>query len=70
MITAGDAESIEFKAFNPKKEKTIEDSVKSALYQIEDKNYAAALTARGIPEERIRKYGFAFKGKEVLIGEA
>ena len=25
---------------------------------------------KGIPEERIRKYGFAFRGKEVLIGAA
>lgn len=28
----------------------------------------AALAAKGIPEERIRKYGFAFRGKRVLIG--
>nr|WP_296461053.1 hypothetical protein [uncultured Acetatifactor sp.] len=30
--------------------------------------HAAALEARGIPAERIRKYGFAFQGKKVLIG--
>ena len=30
----------------------------------------AALTSKGIPEERIRKYGFAFCGKKVLIGSA
>lgn len=27
----------------------------------------AALRAKGIPEERIRAYGFAFCGKKVLI---
>ena len=31
-------------------------------------NYAANLIARGIPEDRIRSYGFAFEGKKVLIG--
>ena len=32
-------------------------------------NYAAALEAGGIAPERIRKYGFAFEGKKVLIGQ-
>lgn len=32
-------------------------------------NYAAALIAKGIPKERMKKYGFAFCGKKVLIGE-
>jgi len=32
------------------------------------KQYAALLVAKGIPTERIRKYGFAFAGKNVLIG--
>ena len=34
----------------------------------EEKQYEASLIARGIPAERIRKYGFAFEGKKVLIG--
>ena len=59
---------IEFKVFNPRKEKTLEDTVRTALEQIEEKKYEPALTARGIPKEQIYKYGFAFEGKNVLIG--
>ncbi|MBQ6787257.1 MAG: AAA family ATPase [Lachnospiraceae bacterium] len=60
---------IEFKVFNIRRDKTIEDTVQTALQQIEDKNYEADLIARGVPKENIRKYGFAFQGKEVCIGE-
>ncbi len=42
--------------------------MESALAQIEEKQYEAALVAKGFSEKNIRKYGFAFKGKEVLIG--
>lgn len=49
-------------------EKELSDTVKAALKQIEDKNYEAVLTEKGIEKGRIRKYGFAFCGKEVLIG--
>ena len=63
-----DAIILEFKVFNSNKETSLEDTVQSALAQIEEKNYAASLIARGITEEHIRKYGFAFEGKKVLIG--
>ena len=61
---------LEFKVFQPRKEKGLEDTVEAALKQIEEKRYETALAEKGIPKERIRKYGFAFRGKEVLIGEA
>lgn len=63
-----DAIIIEFKVFNTRKEKTLEETLHHALTQIEEKKYAAGLIAKGIPAERIRKYGFAFEGKHVLIG--
>ena len=63
-----DAIIIEFKVFDREDEKGLSDTVASALAQIEEKNYAAVLMEKGIPEEKIRKYGFAFEGKNVLIG--
>ena len=68
--TGDDAILMEFKVFQPRREKELSDTVNAALKQIEDRKYSALLTAKGIPEERIRKYGFAFRGKEVLIGAA
>ena len=58
---------IEFKVFNQKKEDTLEETVENALRQIKEKDYDAELIKRGVKEENIYHYGFAFKGKEVLI---
>lgn len=63
-----DAIIMEFKVFNKRREKSLEDTLASALSQIEKKQYAQTLIDQGIASERIRKYGFAFEGKEVLIG--
>ena len=59
---------LEFKVYDPDDEKSLQDTVAAALAQIEEKQYEADLIARGIAAERIRKYGFAFEGKQVLIG--
>ena len=67
-VIKDDAIIIEFKVFNSKKEQSLEDTLASALAQIEEKKYEENLIAKGIPAERIRKYGFAFEGKRVLIG--
>ncbi len=64
-----DAIIIEFKVQHSS-EKNLADTVQKALEQIEERNYQSALLSRGIPEERIRKYGFAFCGKKVLIGNS
>ena len=66
--TEKDAIIIEFKVHDEEDEKTLDDTVTSALAQIEERDYAAGLIAKGIRAENIRKYGFAFEGKKVLIG--
>ncbi len=59
---------LEFKVYDPEDEETLKDTVEAAHKQIEEKKYETSLLAKGIPAERIRKYGFAFEGKTVLIG--
>ena len=63
-----DAIVMEFKVQNTSKEKSLEETVEHALRQIQEKQYDTELLARGITKERIRHYGFAFRGKKVLIG--
>ncbi len=65
----GDAIIIEFKVKSKKKETDLEQTVEAALRQIDEKKYDEELKALGFKEENIRKYGFAFEGKNVLIGE-
>ncbi|MGN0483790.1 MAG: AAA family ATPase [Lachnospiraceae bacterium] len=64
-----DAILIEFKVKSSYREKTLEETVQAALKQIEEKKYETDLLSEGFPKERIRKYGFAFEGQTVLIGE-
>ena len=59
---------IEFKVYKPLKEKDLAQTVANAHSQIDEKLYDAKLIADGFSPEQIRKYGFAFKGKECLIG--
>ncbi len=63
-----DAIIIEFKVYNSRREQSLQDTVQHALEQIKEKKYETELLDRGISKERIRRYGFAFCGKEVLIG--
>ena len=59
---------LEFKVYDEYEEKTLSDTVAAALDQIEEKQYEKVLLDIGVPKEKIRKYGFAFEGKKVLIG--
>ena len=64
-----DAYILEFKVRDADDEDTLQDTVAAALSQIEKKQYAACLMERGITKEHIHSYGFAFEGKQVLIGK-
>ena len=63
-----DAVIMEFKVQDPGEERELVDTVKAALRQIEEKRYDTLLMEKGIAKDKIRKYGFAFCGKKVLIG--
>ena len=58
---------IEFKVYDAEDEQNLKGTAQAALAQIEEKQYAATLLAKGIPSDKIYKYGFAFEGKTVLI---
>lgn len=59
---------LEFKTYDEEDEEGLKDTVQAALAQIEEKQYESSLIAGGVSKENIYKYGFAFRGKEVLIG--
>lgn len=58
---------MEFKVRDAGTETSLEETAEAALKQIEERRYEAALWSKGVPEGQIRKYGFAFEGKQVLI---
>lgn len=61
----GNSFIIEFKVNKKDKEKTIEDTIKNAKKQIEEKGYEANLKEKGYTN--ITKIVFAFRGKEVKM---
>lgn len=46
----------------------LKETVVNVLTQIERMQYETELMAKGFAPGQIRRYGFAFKGKECLIG--
>ncbi len=63
---ADDGIIIEFKVLDPKREKSLEDTVQTAVRQILDKKYASGLEMK-CSRDRIRVYGIAFRGKNILV---
>lgn len=68
-IGQSDAIILEFKVIDPESEADLNATVNSALEQVRHKQYDAQLLARGFRPDQIRAYGFAFQGKQVLIGK-
>lgn len=68
-IGQSDAIILEFKVIDPELEADLNATVNNALEQIRHKQYDAQLLARGFRPDQIRAYGFAFQGKQVLIGK-
>lgn len=64
---SGDAIILEYKKVYKDSGQTLEEKARKALQQIIEKRYVAELEAMGVPDNKIRIYGFAFKGKEVMI---
>ena len=64
-----DAIILEFKVQDSEEEKELTDTVRAALNQIKEKRYSDILISKGIEKDHIRCYGFAFRGKEVMIGK-
>ncbi|MBO6307789.1 MAG: AAA family ATPase [Oribacterium sp.] len=61
---------IEFKSKRrSEKGKTLEELCDMALKQIEDKKYESELLSAGYDKNKIKKFAFAFEGKELLIKE-
>ena len=61
---------IEFKSKRrSEKGKTLEELCDMALKQIEDKKYESELLSAGYDKDKIKKFAFAFEGKELLIKE-
>ncbi len=58
---------MEFKVQDRTEEKELSDTANAALKQIKEKEYESVLIEKGIFKEKIRSYGFAFCGKQVLI---
>ncbi len=58
---------LEYKRFDGRVDKDLTDTVRRALEQAAERKYSAALEVKGIDREDIKVYGFAFRGKEVLI---
>ena len=58
---------LEFKVRSTRKEKSLEETAQSAITQIRERKYSEELKMKGITEDQIKEYGFAFEGKTVLI---